>query len=67
MRRNDEPYLEKAKLDIELAALEEAMRSGRADLIEAVLMRTVEGYRPEAPDMLLVRSDTWPAAPRTLH
>jgi UDP-N-acetylglucosamine 4,6-dehydratase len=67
IRRNDEPYLEKAKLDIELAALEEAMRSGRADLIEAVLMRTVEGYRPEAPDMLLVRSDTWPAAPRTLH
>ena len=46
IRRNDEPFLEKADLERELAKLSDALRDGRVDVIQAILARTVEGYRP---------------------
>jgi FlaA1/EpsC-like NDP-sugar epimerase len=48
IRRSSEPYLAVEALDRELALLEAAMASGDTDTMNAVLMRTVEGYRPEA-------------------
>jgi len=67
IRRHSEPYLEKIELAKELSLLEEAMASGNLDVIQAVLSRTVEGYRPgpQAPEAEAKRP--WPAVSRTLH
>ena len=46
IRRNDEPFLEKADLESELAKLEDALRIGEVLTIQAALVRAVEGYRP---------------------
>jgi FlaA1/EpsC-like NDP-sugar epimerase len=45
IRRNDEPFLEKADLERELTKLSDALRDGSVDVIQAILARTVEGYR----------------------
>jgi hypothetical protein len=38
------------------------------DMIDAILMRTVEGYRPDARQSRAGAPEAWPAAPsRTLH
>lgn len=66
IRRNDEPFLDKVKLRSELATLEEAMRSGRSDLLHAVLVRTVEGYRPDPGETVPPRTESWSAG-QTLH
>jgi FlaA1/EpsC-like NDP-sugar epimerase len=67
INRNNEPFIDKTELDAELAMLEQAMTAGDMEVIRAVLMRTVEGYKPSAR---LVRSDmseAWPVVSRTLH
>lgn len=43
--QSDEPFLSRAELDRELELLEAAMRRRNMASIQAVLMRTVEGYR----------------------
>lgn len=67
INQNSEPYLEKADLERELQALEEAMTVGQMDLIDAILMRTVEGYRPDARQPRAGAPEVWPAVSRTLH
>ena len=44
IQRADEPFLSQAELDNELEVLEAAMKTRDIDAIQAVLMRTVEGY-----------------------
>ncbi len=67
INQNSEPYLEKADLERELAALEEAMTTAQMDMIDAILMRTVEGYRPDARQPRGSAPEAWPAVSRTLH
>ena len=67
IRRNDEPFLERADLERELAKLTEALRDGRVDVIQAILARTVEGYRPERPSIARPGTDVWPAVSRAVH
>jgi FlaA1/EpsC-like NDP-sugar epimerase len=67
IRRNDEPFLAKAKLMSELAILENALQSGEVDQLQAALLRTVEGYRPDATEPAVAKVEAWPAAARTLH
>ena len=67
INQNSEPYLEKADLERELDALQEAMASGQMDMIDAILMRTVEGYRPDARQQRAGATEAWPAVSRTLH
>jgi FlaA1/EpsC-like NDP-sugar epimerase len=67
INQNNEPYLEKADLERELQALEEAMATGQMDVIDAILMRTVEGYRPDARQPRGAAPEAWPAVSRTLH
>ena len=67
IRRNDEPFLERADLERELAKLTEALRDGRVDVIQAILARTVEGYRPERPSIARPGMDVWPAVSRVVH
>ena len=67
INRNSEPFLDKADLERELAALEEAMASGQMNVIDAILMRTVEGYRPDPRQSRGGAPEAWPAVSRTLH
>ena len=67
INQNNEPFLDKAELERELAALEEAMAAGQMDVIDAILMRTVEGYRPDPRQARGNAPDTWPVVSRTLH
>jgi FlaA1/EpsC-like NDP-sugar epimerase len=67
INQNNEPFLDKAELERELAALEEAMAAGQMDVIDAILMRTVEGYRPDSRQARGNAPDTWPVVSRTLH
>lgn len=67
INQNNEPFLDKADLERELAALEEAMASGQMDVIDAILMRTVEGYRPDPRQPRSGAPGAWPAVSRTLH
>ncbi|MDX2259748.1 MAG: nucleoside-diphosphate sugar epimerase/dehydratase [Hyphomicrobiaceae bacterium] len=66
--RSGEPYLTAEELWPELDVLSEAMKRRDLEAIEAVLVRTVEGYQPHA---ILAQgendSQVWPAANRTLH
>jgi FlaA1/EpsC-like NDP-sugar epimerase len=50
IRRSSEPHLSADELGRELAVLSAAMGGGRIDEIEAVLERTVEGYRAHIAD-----------------
>lgn len=67
IRRNDEPFLEKLDLEKALAKLDEALRDRSLDVIQAILARTVEGYRPESwqPDRAV--RDGWPTVSPTVH
>ncbi len=67
IRRLDEPHLPPDRLARELKVLRSAMEEGSVSEIEAVLKRTVEGYKPQAD----VADSDQPAAlivpSRTLH
>jgi FlaA1/EpsC-like NDP-sugar epimerase len=67
INQNTEPYLEKADLERELEALEEAMTTRQMDMIDAILMRTVEGYRPDSRQPRAGSADAWPVVSRALH
>ena len=66
--RSGEPFLTPAELKRELDVLRAAMNLRDVETIQAVLMRTVEGYRP---DPLLLQTTvapvSVPAPSRTLH
>ena len=47
IRRNTESFLPAHELQQALDGLKAAMESGRLDAIHAMLVRTVEGYRPD--------------------
>jgi FlaA1/EpsC-like NDP-sugar epimerase len=66
--RIDEPALAPADLKRELQTLRQAMDGNDAAAINAVLMRTVEGYRPDGHGggRSEPASSAWPAS-RTLH
>jgi FlaA1/EpsC-like NDP-sugar epimerase len=67
--RLDEPFLPAADLKRELELLRTAMAGRDTEAIEAVLMRTVEGYRPDG-DAAAVESterSRWRPPARTLH
>ena len=67
--RLDEPGVDPADLDRELDLLRAAMRIRDSATIQAVLTRTVEGYRPETqprPDEAASQIN-WVAPSRTLH
>ncbi|MEQ1669540.1 MAG: nucleoside-diphosphate sugar epimerase/dehydratase [Hyphomicrobium sp.] len=67
--RSDEPMLTPEELRRELALLRAAIASRDVDAMHAVLMRTVEGYRPDKDLRALekARAATWVAPTRTLH
>ncbi|MEZ5852240.1 MAG: nucleoside-diphosphate sugar epimerase/dehydratase [Hyphomicrobiaceae bacterium] len=52
IHRNSEPYLPPEKLRLELEALKVAMNLGDIEAIDALLLRTVEGYRPDKRNAL---------------
>jgi FlaA1/EpsC-like NDP-sugar epimerase len=67
--RSDEPSLTPVELKRELDLLQAAIAIRDVDTIQAVLMRTVEGYRPEKDTLAVENAPaaTWVAASRTLH
>ena len=68
--RSDEPALTPAELRRELDVLRAAMDLRDLRTIQAVLMRTVEGYRPDADARsgnAPAPSAAWVSATRTLH
>ncbi len=67
--RSDEPFLPAAELKRELEVLRAAMEQRDVAAIQAVLMRTVEGYQPSADELeqsAAVRA-AWVPPSRTLH
>ncbi len=68
--RSDEPYLPAEQLERELGLLKAAMKMRDVDTLQAVLMRTVEGYQvgprplPPGEDVALA---AWTPTSRTLH
>jgi len=67
--RCDEPSLTPVELKRELDLLRAAISIRDVDTIQAVLMRTVEGYRPDRDARALENAPTatWVAPSRTLH
>ena len=67
--RSDEPYLSSDELARELDVLQGAMALRDVDAVQAVLMRTVEGYRPELEVLRAAASPAvaYVASSRTLH
>lgn len=67
--RSDEPLLTPTELLRELNLLRAAIGNRDVDTIQAVLMRTVEGYRPDRDGEALQNapSASWIAPSRTLH
>ena len=66
--RNSEPFVPAAELKSHLDVLRAAIADGNVEAIDAVLMRTVEGYRPVPPTAELTRSPATLAPPsRMLH
>ena len=67
--RSHEPYLAPAELRRELEILRAAIAIRDMDAIQAVLMRTVEGYRPEKAVRTVesVPAANWVEQARTLH
>ncbi|MEQ1696304.1 MAG: nucleoside-diphosphate sugar epimerase/dehydratase [Hyphomicrobiaceae bacterium] len=66
--RSDEPHLSTVDLKCELDVLHAAMGMRDVAAIQAVLMRTVEGYRPDPLLLEVAHSTVTAAAPsRTLH
>ncbi len=65
--RIDEPALSAAELAKELQVLRAAMDRNEVDAVNAVLMRTVEGYRPDSQHAAAgVQGAPWPTS-RLLH
>ena len=67
--RSDEPALSPAELQRELGLLRAAMSMRDVETIQAVLTRTVEGYRPDADTQAAesIPAAVWVAPTRTLH
>jgi FlaA1/EpsC-like NDP-sugar epimerase len=68
--KSDEPFLSPEDLKRELDLLRSAMAARDRDAIHAVLLRTVEGYRPGPAAAVGEQTAThtaWSATPRTLH
>jgi FlaA1/EpsC-like NDP-sugar epimerase len=67
--RSDEPALGFAELKRELDLLRAAMSMRDVETMQAVLMRTVEGYQPDADTRAAgnVSAAAWVAPTRTLH
>ncbi|MGL4396675.1 MAG: polysaccharide biosynthesis protein [Hyphomicrobium sp.] len=67
--RSDEPMLTLSELNRELDLLKAAMAMRDVETIQAVLMRTVEGYRPDADAQAAESAPraAWVAPTRTLH
>lgn len=65
----DEPLMDMAELGRELEVLRAAMSMRDAQTIQAVLVRTVEGYKPDAYAKIAETSSSanWLAPSRTLH
>ena len=67
IRRNNEGLLSAAELEVALDGLKAAMESGQLEAIHAMLVRTVEGYRPDLRDQDASRVVTATPISRTLH
>jgi FlaA1/EpsC-like NDP-sugar epimerase len=67
--RSDEPFLPAEELERELELLKSAMKLRDIDAIQAVLLRTVEGYQVKvpAPQGEQAALAVWPTPSRTLH
>lgn len=67
--RSDEPFLTQSELKRELDLLRGAIAIRDVDTIQAVLTRTVEGYRPRKDLLALENAPTatWVAPSRTVH
>ena len=67
--KSDEPFLPQAELDRELEVLRAAMAARDSDAIQAMLVRTVEGYQPpsEVPAEDAGSRGAWGPTTRTLH
>jgi FlaA1/EpsC-like NDP-sugar epimerase len=68
--RSDEPFLSAEELERELALLQTAIRLRDVDTLQAVLMRTVEGYQTKTPPAAQGEERalaTWSPTSRTLH
>ncbi len=67
--RSDEPALSASELQRELGLLRAAMTMRDVETIQAVLTRTVEGYRPDADAHAAesLPAAVWVAPTRTLH
>jgi UDP-N-acetylglucosamine 4,6-dehydratase len=70
IQRSDEPFLPADELERELELLEAAIRLRDVDTMQAVLMRTVEGYQTPPPPVAKGEEATlaaWSPTLRTLH
>jgi FlaA1/EpsC-like NDP-sugar epimerase len=65
--RSDEPFLPSAELKRELEVLKASMEARDLAAIQAVLLRTVEGYQVTGDDIESKTRAVWGAASRTLH
>ncbi len=67
--RSDEPFLPPAELERELRALKAAIEMRDVETLQAVLMRTVEGYDadPNAAQSKEAPRALWTPSSRTLH
>ncbi|HEY7669420.1 MAG TPA: polysaccharide biosynthesis protein, partial [Hyphomicrobium sp.] len=68
--RSDEPFLPAEQLERELELLKAAMKMRDVDTLQAVLMRSVEGYQAKPRSMAQseeVQLAAWAPASRTLH
>lgn len=63
----DEPFLPPAELARELDVLKSALQSRDLGAIQAVLIRTVEGYQPDGTPELPGTRVSWGQTSRTLH
>lgn len=67
IKRSSEPHLPVEELDDRLAVLTAAIGSNDGPAIEALLLRTVEGYQPEPQGVDMARGGQIAAVSRTLH
>jgi FlaA1/EpsC-like NDP-sugar epimerase len=68
--KSDEPFLSPADLGHEIDLLKAAMGARDLNAIQATLLRTVEGYRPDGDAALgesALSRPIWGSASRTLH
>ncbi len=67
IRRNNEPSLSPKDLREALHALQTAMEAGHGEAIQAILLRTVEGYKPDPRRNDLETAAALSPVSRTLH